>query len=160
MKPTALHPDALYFVTRNDAILANALDAVVESYKSGVLHEVIIQPHEEKRTPGQNSNYWISLREYLRQFNAIVNQFASDSGNNARDIKREIARRNPPEYAGIILASNEEVAHDFIKQLANVPTSTTLKKRKEFPEFTEAMNATMNDLIGQAMALQRQYAMG
>lgn len=160
MKPTAIHPDAIYFVPRNDGILANALDAVVERYKSGVLHEVIIQPHEEKRTHGQNSVYWISLREYLRQFNAIINQMQSDTGQPARDIKREIARRNEPEYAGIVLASNEVVAHDFIKQLANVPTSTTLKRRKEFPEFTEAMNATMNDLIGQAMALQRQYAMG
>lgn len=155
---SSTHRNALHFIPRDDTILARALDAVVERYKSGVLHEVIIQPHEPTRTLGQNSNYWCALREYLRELNDIVNRMVSHTGNDAMDIKRELARRLQPEYAGIVFARNEDIAHEFIKLICNIPTSTNLKrKRKEggdFPEFREKMAATMNEIIGEAMALE------
>lgn len=140
------------FILRSPAIRGRATAVISTLPLKPVLMEVVIRPFEKTRSLGQNSRYWVSLSEYLRQMNALVNQIASDTGHSPLEIKREAAAGLPIEYGIILFAKKPEVAHEVLKDVCNIPTSTRLGTKK-FIEYEERMLAVMGDILGHVRAM-------
>ncbi len=112
----------------------------------------VVQIGEPTRSLGQNSRYWVGLQEILRRLNATVNQIASDTGHSPLEVKREAAGGLPIEYGIILFAKKPEVAHEVLKDICNIPTSTRLGTKK-FMEYEERMLAVMGDILGHVRAM-------
>ena len=112
----------------------------------------MVQVGEPTRSLGQNSRYWCSLTEYLRQVNALVNQVANDTGHSPLEVKREAASGLPIEYGLILFAKKPEVAHEVLKDICNIPTSIKLGTKK-FIEFEDRMLAVMGDILGHVRSM-------
>ena len=92
--------------------------------------------------------YWASLTESLRQINQTVNYLANESGHSPLEIKRIIAQELEPEYIAVLFSRTPEAAHDILKEVCNVPTSTRLGTRK-FIKFQERMETMIAEIAGQ-----------
>ena len=53
-----------------------------------------------------------------------------------------------PEYVAILFSHTPEVAHDILKLIVGIPTSTRLGT-KEFMKFEEQMEATIAVIAGE-----------
>ena len=137
----------LGFKLSNPTARNRAVEAVRNAPDGYVVHI-----GEPTRSLGQNSRYWVDLTNYLRQINAVVNQVASDTGHEPLDVKREAASGLPIEYGIILFAKKPEVAHEILKDICNVPTSTKLGTKK-FIEFEDRMLAVMGDILGHVRAM-------
>lgn len=116
-------------------------------------YEAIIRPFEKTRSLAANSFHWASLTEYLRQINQIVSRISDNTGYTPLEVKREIARTMQPEHIAILYARTPETAHDVLKEVCGIPTSTRLGTKK-FHEFDETMETTMAQIIGEVMAFE------
>lgn len=116
-------------------------------------HEVIIKPFEKTRSTNQNSRYWASLTHYLKEINEIIERVREHTGYELPEIRREIARTMPTEHALILFAMKPEVAHDILKMICNVPTSTRLGT-KAFMTFEETMERTIAEIAGEVKAFE------
>ncbi len=141
-----------HFILRDSFIRDKVMATLNQMALKPVLTEVVIRPYEKTRTEGQNSRYWCSLTEYLRQINVLVNQVASDTGHSPLEVKREAASGLPIEYGIILFAKKPEVAHEVLKDICNIPTSTKLGTKK-FIEYEERMLAVMGDILSHVRAM-------
>ena len=141
-----------HFILRSPDIRGRAVEAISSLTLKPVLMEVIVRPFEKTRTLGQNSRYWVDLTNYLRQINAAINQVASDTGHSPLEVKREAASELPIEYGLILFARKAEIAHEVLKDVCNLPTSTRLGTKK-FMEFEDRMLAVMGDILGHVRAM-------
>ena len=140
------------FILRNPDIRERALSFISALPIYPVTMMVVIKPFEKTRTLGQNSRYWVGLQEILRLLNATVNQIASDTGHSPLEIKREAARGLPIEHGIILFAKKAEVAHEVLKDICNVPTTTKLGTKK-FMAYEERMLAVMTEILGHVRAM-------
>lgn len=148
-------------IIRDDKIFNRAL-AVLHGLRhriinSGAVFQLIIRPYEKTRTLPQNKRYWSSLTEYLNQMQQTVQAVASETGYTALEVKRLIAAEMPIEHAAILFARKPEVAHEVLKEICDVPTSTRLGTKK-FMAFEERMIQTIAEISGQVNAFARKAA--
>ena len=140
------------FILRDQHIRDRAVTVINALALKPVLMEVVIRPFENTRTSIRNAKYWAELTECLEQINATVNQIASDTGHSPLEVKREAAGGLPIEYGIILFAKKPEVAHEVLKDIANIPTTTKLGT-KRFIEHEDRMLAVMGDILGHVKAM-------
>ena len=139
------------FILRDPAIRHRAV-MFINGLSESPLMEVVIRPFEKTRSLGQNSRYWVGLQEILRHLNATVNQIASDTGHSPLEVKRIAVVGLPIEYGIILFAKKPEVAHEVLKDICNVPTTTKLGTKK-FIEYEDRMLAVMTEILGHVRAM-------
>jgi len=144
-----------HFILRSNAVRDFICDTL-ESLPFKPEYEIIIRPFEKHRTDGQNARYWATLAEYLRQINQTVHSIAESSGHTPLEIKRLIAADLLPEQIAILFAKTPETAHDVLKEICDVPTSTRLGT-KEFQRFEERMEQTIAEIAGHVEAFRGRF---
>ncbi len=118
---------------------------------------VRITEYAPTRTTPQNSRYWATLTEFLRLLHQTVQTVADNTGYSPLEVKRLIAADLLPEQVAILYARTPEVAHDVIKEICGIPTSTRLGTKK-FSEFDERMTAVVSEIAGIVQAFSDKAA--
>lgn len=144
------------FIVRSQAIRAQAAKAVL-AITEAPLMEVIVREHVSTRTDAQNRHYWFSLGEELRQLNESIHQIANQTGHTPLEVRRFVAADLAPEQVAILYASSSEAAHEVLKLIHGIPTSTRLGT-KAFMAFEERMIQTVAEVVGAVRAAQREAA--
>ncbi len=147
--------NAKCFILRNSGIRDNALQELAALPLNPVLMEVIIRPYEKTRSLGQNSRYWASVTEYMRQIDAVIKAIEEYTGYDQISVRRHLAGKIQFEYGLILAARKPEVVHEVLKEICNVPTSTKLGT-KAFIDFEERMLAVLSEVISHAQAMLHQ----
>lgn len=143
-------------IIRNKELRSNAAKAVME-ITGEPLCEVVIRPHTRIRTTNQNARYWASLNEELRQLSFEINGISEHTGYSDLETRRLIAKELQPEQAALLFARSAEAAHDILKTIHGIDTSTRLGTKK-FMEFEERMIQTVAEVVGAARSLYRSAA--
>lgn len=144
------------FVIRSKELRTAAAKAVM-AITGEPLCEVVIRPHTRTRTTNQNARYWASLGEELRQLAHEIALICEHTGYADLETRRLIAKDLPPEQAALLFARSSEAAHDILKTIHGIDTSTRLGTKK-FMEFEERMIAIVAEVVGAARALYRSAA--
>ena len=135
------------FTLSSDRIRANASAYVQALLIEKIPWQVRIARVERTRTVGQNSRYWATLTETLRRLRAHVHTLADESGHTPLEIRRLLATELEPENVALLFVRTPEAAHEIVKMICDVPTSTRLNTRK-FMAFEDRMVAVLGELIG------------
>lgn len=146
-----------HFILRDDRIKHAAAEYILNLQPGGPLQEVVVREHQRTRTLPQNSRYWATLTECLEQTASIVEQISNETGYTPLEVKRLIAQEMEAEHVAILFARTAEVAHDVIKDICNVPTSTRLNTKK-FMQFEDHMILTITVIQGEVNAFARRAA--
>lgn len=119
---------------------------------------VTVTEGTEIRSDGQNKRYWADMQYFLEQIDEAVERLTDNYGYTNIEVRREIAREMqkeyPPEYSMVLFARTKEVAHEIMKMICNIPTSTRLGT-KEFQKFDTIRERTMVELLGIINAITR-----
>lgn len=103
------------------------------------------------RTEGQNSRYWADMEFLLEQIDEAVERLSDEFGYTNIEVRREIAKgmlnEYQPECSAILFVRNKEAAHEVIKMICNIPTSTRLGT-KAFQKFDGVRERVMAELLG------------
>jgi hypothetical protein len=105
------------------------------------------------RTKGQNDRYWANMDDFLYEINEAVEMYAERVGETNIQARREIAIRIeekfdcPVEYMAILFVRTKEAAHEIMKMICNIPTSTRLGT-KEFQKLGGILEMTMAEILG------------
>jgi len=142
-----------HYIIRSLEIRKDVAKAVM-AIRSEPLMEVIIKPYEKIRTEGQNARYWATLTEELRNMNATIMEMSKHTGYTPLEVRRLVSHRIQPEYAALLFVRDEESAHDILKMIHDIPTSTRLGT-KAFMEFEERMLQTAAEVTGAVRAVAR-----
>jgi hypothetical protein len=156
-QPLRQDTEELHLIIRDDRIWNSAVAALHRIKGMPTLYEMILRPFEKTRSLPQNSRYWASLTEYLNQMNQTVHVIANETGYSALEVKRLIAAEMPAEHIAILFARKPEAAHEVLKVIHNIPTSTRLGTKK-FMLFEERMIQTIAEIAGQVNAFARRAA--
>ena len=105
---------------------------------------VTITKHEKARSNAANSRYWCELKEILDKMQANIVYISDETGYTPIEVRRMIAEKLPPEYSAILYSRTEKAAHDVIKTICGVPTSTRLGT-KAFSKFEQIMETTITE---------------
>ena len=153
MNQPLLRQDAeeYHLIIRDDKIWNRAVALLHRIKTIHTPYEIILRPYERTRTLPQNSRYWASLTEYLKQINQTVHALANETGYTPLEMKRLIAAEMPSEHIAILFARKPEVAHEVLKEICDVPTSTRLGTKK-FMAFEERMVQAIAEIAGQVNA--------
>jgi len=89
--------------------------------------------------------------------NKEIGLLSGETGYTPLEIKRLIAQDMMPEHVAILLTTRTDSAHDIIKQIAGIKTSTN-KNTKEFMEFEETMEHAMAEVMGAVNAFKGRAA--
>ena len=114
---------------------------------------VTVTEGTKTRTDGQNSRYWANMDNFLSEINDAVEMYAERVGETNIQARREIAIRIeekydcPVEYMAILFIRTKEAAHEVMKMICNIPTSTRLGT-KEFQKFEGILEMTMAEILG------------
>ena len=134
---------------QNDTQRQNAINAILKlpyPYELGVSKKL--------RTDGQNRRYWASLEEYLDQIKQAIDRVVDHTGYTPLEVRRLVAKELQPEQIAILFSLRKEVAHDVLKIIAGIPTSTRLNT-KEFGKFEEQVMGIMIDIVGEVNNITR-----
>lgn len=145
-----------HFILRTEAVKHAAAEFIL-NLPDQPMQEVVVRDHEKTRTLPQNARYWASLNEYLKQISASVNQIADYTGHTPLEARRIIARELEPEYVAILFSNTAEAAHDILKLIVGIPTSTRLGTKK-FTQFHERMEQTIALIAGEVNSFVRANA--
>lgn len=150
-----------HLILRDDRIWNRAVAVLHELrhriVNSGAVFELSIRPYQKTRSTPQNSRFWASLTEYLRHMNQTVQAIASETGHTPLEIKRLIAQEMQPEQVAILFARKPEVAHEVLKAIHDIPTSTRLNT-KQFMVYEQRMEQTIAEIAGIVNAFSRKAA--
>lgn len=102
---------------------------------------------EKTRSTAQNSRYWANLDFYLDKIQRSILVIADHTGYTPIEVRRLIAERLTPEQSALLYAVTQKAAHDVIKTICGVPTSTRLGT-KQFMKFEEVMENTLTEAAG------------
>jgi len=147
-----------HLIIRSTDIQERAIEAV-RQVKIDKDHpvEVIIRPHEKIRSLPQNSRYWATLTELLNRIQRAVHVVSEFTGYSPLEVKRLLAADMPAEYSAILFCPKPEPAHEVMKEICGIPTSTRLGTKK-FMAFEERMEQVMADIEGYVNAFERKAA--
>jgi hypothetical protein len=134
---------------------------VVERILNDVPHDgrfmVEIREAIRTRSTGQNSRFWATLTEELRQLSAGIAEIAAHTGYTPLEVRRIVAKELQPEQVAILYAGTPEAVHDILKTINGIPTSTRLGTKK-FMEYEERMVQTIAEVVGAVQAVARVAA--
>lgn len=105
------------------------------------------------RTSAANSRYWANMDNFLNEINDAVERYADKLGETNIQARREIAINMeqrydcPIEYLTLLFIRTKEPAHEVMKTICNIPTSTRLGT-KEFQKFESILEVTMSEILG------------
>jgi len=136
-----------HYILRNDTIRQRAAEAIL-NLPDEPLMEIVVRDFVKTRSLPQNARYWASLNENLRLIEESIRRVAEYTGHSNLEIRRLIAKELPPEYIAILFSSSAEAAHDILKLIVGVPTSTRLGT-KAFSQFEGRMEETMAQISGE-----------
>lgn len=145
-----------HFILRTDREKQAAAEYLL-NLPAKPLQEVVVRDYEKTRTLPQNSRYWATLTELLEQTAAVVQEVSNETGYTPLEVKRLIAKDMAAEHVAILFARKTEVAHDVIKEICNVPTSTRLGTKK-FMQFEDRMVQAVAEIQGEVNAFARRAA--
>lgn len=123
------------------------LDVLMTLRDEGGKYVVEIKPYQHTRSLPANSRYWASLTEYLKEIALSVKRISEQTGYTVLEVKKLVGRELQLEQAVILFAKTPEVAHDVLKEINGIPTSTRLGT-KEFSQYTERMEQTIAEIAG------------
>jgi len=126
------------------------LDEIADKIRNlgGFLPVVVTVTEGKKiRTDLQNAAYWCEMKHFLSQITEAVTRLSDFSGYTVAEVRRIIADTLPPDQAGIVYALSPEAAHDCLKEICGIPTSTRLGT-KAFMKFEGRLEQTMTEIIG------------
>ena len=141
------------FVLRDEFHFKMLADCISWIKTDPAVWEVIVRPHEKLRSTIANSRHWATLTDYLKQITQSIEKISTQTGYTPLEIKRLIAKEMPPEHIAILFARSPETAHDVLKEICGIPTSTRLGTKK-FHEFDETMEQTIAEIMGQVNAFE------
>jgi len=144
------------FRLSSDRIASNCAEAVLNAPHDGSV-EVEIREHVRLRTTGQNSRYWATLTECLRQIGQDITEMAEHTGYSPLEIRRLVAATLEPEMVALLYTHTPEAAHDILKLIHGIKTSTRLGTKK-FMEFEERMTQTITNVVGEVRNFARMVA--
>jgi len=100
------------------------------------------------RSDSQNARYWATLTDELNKITSIIDAMAERTGYTNFTVRKIIAGELSWEYSLILSARKPEVAHEVLKMILDIPTSTKLGT-KEFMKLEDVMLATMSEIVGE-----------
>lgn len=109
--------------------------------------QVDIKPFVKTRSTIANSFYWVSLTHYLKEIDTAIKRISDETGYTVLEVKQLVGRELPIERAVILFAKSPEVAHDVLKEINGIPTTTRLGT-KAFSQHTERMEQTIAEIAG------------
>lgn len=139
--------DSQTFILHASQGWKTCLDVLMSLRDKGGKYQVDIKPYERTRSIPQNARYWASLTQYLKEIDATIKLISEQTGYTVLEIKQLIGRELPLEQAVILFAKSPEIAHDVLKEIHGIPTSTRLGT-KEFMQYEERMEQTIAEIVG------------
>ena len=112
---------------------------------------------EEIRSEGQNARHWCMIQDLINLIQTTVENVSEHTGETPFAIMREIASGMPPEHVAFLYVRKPVAAHDILKMICNIPTSTRLGT-KEFSRFDEILDATVAEIVGEINAFAAEAA--
>lgn len=109
------------------------------------------------RTSAQNARYWLDMEFFLSEIRESVYRLAEHTGYTDAETRWVIAEELPVEQRAILFCLSKEAAHEVIKQICGIPTSTRLGT-KDFMRFEERLAQTMSEILGQINAITARAA--
>lgn len=109
------------------------------------------------RSEAQNSRYWVSLTHELERITLIIDEVAERTGFTNLTVRKIIAGNMEWEYSLILSARNPKMAHEVLKMILDIPT-TTKAGTKEFMKFEDVMLQTMTEIVGEVQAYASKAA--
>ena len=145
------------FILRDSATWKAFLDHVMELRNMEKPWQVDLREYVRTRTTGQNSRYWATLTEEMRQLGEAIANIAKHTGYSPLEVRRLVAATLEPEQIAILYAQTPEAVHDILKVIHGIKTSTRLGT-KAFMEFEERMIQSVADVVGAVREVARQAA--
>lgn len=115
---------------------------------------VTVTEGKRTRTSAQNARYWSSLTELLEQISEAIREVAEHTGYTDLEVRQIVAADMPAEQVAILYCRKPEAAHEVMKMICNIPTSTRLGT-KAFTKFEARLEQTMSEIIGNITAITR-----
>jgi len=141
----------------NAKVAANCAEFILNDVPHDGSHQVEVRKAVRTRTDGQNSRYWATLTEELRNVSAGIKEVSEHTGYSPLEVRRIIAKELQPEQVAILYASTPEAVHDILKTINGIKTSTRLGT-KEFMQYEERMLQTIAEVVGAVRAVVRAAA--
>jgi hypothetical protein len=136
------------FILRSPEIAFNAI-RFIRSLVGGIqVFEVVIRPYEKTRTDGQNRRYWSDLTHQLDLLAQEIKSISDHTGYTPLEVRKLIAKDLEPEHAALLFTLSPEAAHEVLKVISGIPTSTRLGT-KEFSQFEDRMIQIVAEIVGQ-----------
>lgn len=148
--------DNLHRLT-DDRAAARCAERILNDVPHDGRFMVEIKEAVKPRTLPQNSRYWATLTEELRQLSACIAEISAYTGYTPLEVRRVVAKSLQPEQVAILYAGTPEAVHDILKIINGIPTSTRLGTKK-FAEYEERMIQTIADVVGEVRAVARLAA--
>ena len=142
------------FIIRTKELRSAAAKAVLAIQASPIC-EVVIRPHVKTRTDGQNARYWADLTEQLRQLCQEIDSMSDHTGYTPLEVRRMAAKGLSPEHTAILYTHSPEAAHEVLKVINGIPTSTRLGT-KAFMKFEGIMIMNVAEVVGAVRSLARR----
>lgn len=128
------------------------IDAIL---KQDLPYSVTIGP-EKIRSTAQNSRYWVTLTNALNDIRIVIERLVNETGHTYFEMQSFIAGQLDPEQVAVLYAVTPEAAHEVIKKINGVPTSTRLGTKK-FQEFEEIMEVTITDVAAEVNRVAGEF---
>lgn len=138
-------------------IAANCVEYILNDVPHDGSAMVEIREAVKLRTTGQNARFWATLTEELRQLSANIAEISAHTGYTPLEVRRIVSKELQPEQVALIYAGTPEAAHDILKTINGIPTSTRLGTKK-FAEYEELMVQTIAEVVGAVRAVAKAAA--
>jgi hypothetical protein len=148
--------DNLYRLT-DDRAAARCVERILNDVPHDGRFMVEIKEAVRVRTLPQNARYWAGLTSELRLINRDIEEVSAHTGFTPIEVRRIVAKELQPEQIALIYAQTPEAAHDILKTILGIPTSTRLGT-KQFMEFEERMLQVIAEVVGAVRAVARKAA--
>ena len=150
MKPTTYH-------LKDNRIASDCVESILNDVPHDGTVLVEIREAVRLRSDGQNSRYWATLTEELRNMNASITEMSAHTGYTPLEVRRIVAGELQPEQIAVLFANTPEAVHDILKAIHGIPTSTRLGT-KQFAEYEQRMLQTIAEVVGAVRAVVRVAA--
>ena len=125
--------------------------AALDHYRPFVL---TITSGKKIRSESQSKRYFANLDYWLEQISHAIHK-VEENGYTNLEARNVIARELPESHAAVLYVRKAEAAHEIIKLICGIPTSTRLGT-KSFMKFEDIMEQTMSEIIGEINAAVRE----
>lgn len=104
------------------------------------------------RGDGANARYWVMLQESLDMITAEIDAMSEHTGYTPLEARKIIANEMSWEHSMILACRKTEPAHEVMKMICGIPTSTRLGT-KEFAKFGDVIDMTMAQIVSEIRSI-------